>query len=169
MFSRVFHSSALARTLRKSSGTRFERASRASHAKEGTRRTIFLVSKRKNDSRGPSGAPRETPWGSSGTLLAVNLALLSPSWGLFGGFLAALGRLGLALGDACCPKISKLRSLGPLLDDFRPLGAQFAVEKLRNRAESLRNHDENMPAALCLQRRTPTRVRRSREANSILI
>ena len=35
------------------------------------------------------------------------------------------------------------------------------------KAEDLRNHAENLPAALCLQRRIPTRVRRSREANSI--
>ena len=99
--------------------------------------------------------------------MAVNLALLALSWALSGGFLAALGWLGLALGDAYCPKISKRRLLGPFLDDFRPLGAPFAVEKLRNRAESLRNHGENLPAATCLQRRIPTRVRRSREANSI--
>ena len=58
------------------------------------------VSEHKNDSRGPSGAPWEAPCGSTGTLLAANLALLAPSWVLFGGFLAALGWLGLALGDA---------------------------------------------------------------------
>ena len=99
--------------------------------------------------------------------MAANLALLAPSWGLFGGFLAALGWLGLALGDACCPQISKLRLFRPFLDNFRPLGSPFAVEKLRKRTESLRNHGENLPAATCPPRRNPSRVRRSREANSI--
>ena len=50
---------------------------------------------------------------------------------------------------------------------FRPLGSPFGVAKLRKHAESLREHGENLPAALCLPRRTPTRVRRSREASSI--
>ena len=102
--------------------------------------------------------PWEAPWGSSGTLLAANFALLARSWGLFGGFWASLGRLGLALGDASCPQISKLRLLGPLLHHFRQLGAPFGAEKLRKRAEKLRKHGEELPAAPRLQRRTPTTV-----------
>ena len=50
---------------------------------------------------------------------------------------------------------------------FRALGSPFAVAKLRKHAESLREHGENLPAAPRLPRRTPTRVRRSREASSI--
>ena len=50
---------------------------------------------------------------------------------------------------------------------FSSFSTPFGGENLRNSAENLRNPGENLPAAPCLQRRTPTRVRRSREASSI--
>ena len=53
---------------------------------------------RPNGPQGLSGAPRETSWGSPGTLLAANFAPLARSRALLGSFGAALGRSWPALG-----------------------------------------------------------------------
>ena len=67
----------------------------------------FRVSERQNGSRGLSGVPWKASWGSSGTLLAANFALLgalSRSWPLLGRSWAALGPhlepLGRVLGGS---------------------------------------------------------------------
>ena len=50
---------------------------------------------------------------------------------------------------------------------FSSIWAPFGYENQRNSDENLRNHCENLRPAPRIKRRIPTRVRRSREANSI--
>ena len=50
---------------------------------------------------------------------------------------------------------------------FSSIWAPFGYENQRNSDENLRNHGENLRPAPRIKRRIPTRVRRSREANSI--
>ena len=50
---------------------------------------------------------------------------------------------------------------------FSSIWAPFGYENQRNSAKNLRNHGENLRPAPRIKRRIPTRVRRSREANSI--
>ena len=58
----------------------------------------FRVSERQNGSRGLSGVPWKATWGSSGTLLAANFALLARSWALLAALGSLLGRSWALLG-----------------------------------------------------------------------
>ena len=82
----LFGISAIARTLRKSSENRLERASRASHAAEGSRRTLFLSFRAQR-------WPTRSLWG----VLGGSLGLL---WDPFG---RQLGPLGALLGVLWLP------------------------------------------------------------------
>ena len=117
---------------------RIERAFRATHATEGSRKTTSSVSKRQNGLRGLSGAPREASWGSSGTLLAANLTPLARPWALLGSFGAALGRSWLALGDASSRKFSKLRLPDRIFFDLGSVWARKPAKFCQKPAKSWR-------------------------------
>ena len=90
-----------------------------------------------------------------------------PPWRALGRSLAAWGPLLGALGSLLATLLLANSRNFVCQTGFSSFSAPFGGENLRNSAENLRNPGENLPAAPCLQRRTPTRVRRSREASSI--
>ena len=91
-----------------------------------------------------------------GALLGVFWRLMRRPW-----------RSWLGFARFCDPKSPKCRLLHKILVRISTVCSRKYAESLRKHAENLRNHDENLPAAPRLQRRIPTRVRRSREASSI--
>ena len=101
-------------------------------------------------------APFWRPLVPLGALLGVFWYLMRRPWRSWLGF------------ARCCDPISpKFQLMHQILVRISTVCSRKYAESLRKHAENLRNHDENLPAAPRLQRRIPTRVRRSREASSI--
>ena len=104
----------------------------------------------------PPGAPLALSWQPTG----------SP-WRAFGPSLGALGPLLGALG-ALLATLLHANSLNFVCwSRFSSIWAPSGHESLRKAGKNLRNQCENLTPAPRIKRRIPTRVRRSREANSI--
>ena len=104
----------------------------------------------------PPGAPLALSWPPTG-----------PSWRALGPSLGALGPLLGALG-ALLATLLHANSLNFVCwSRFSSIWAPSGHENLRKAAKNLRNQCENLRPAPRIKRRIPTRVRRSREANSI--
>ena len=118
------------------------------------------MSKRRNGLRGVSGAPQKASCGSSGTLLAANWSPLAPPWAL-------LGASGTLLVRSWRRFFSKIPETSPGGSDFPGFQLRLVTKTCEIQPKACENHCENLPAAPRLERRIPTRVRRSREASSI--
>ena len=161
MFLQVFCISAFARTLRKSSEHRFERAFRASHATGGSRKTISSV----------FGTPKWSPRSLQGALGSLLGFLWDPpgrQLDPLGALLGALWRLGGRSWALLATLLLANSRNFVCWTGFYSIWNPFGSENLRNSIENLRNPSENFATAPRIKRRNPTRVRRSREANSIL-
>ena len=120
------------------------------------------------------GAPKSSPrslWGASGGLLGLLWhppgrqlrplgALLGAPWELRGRSWALLARSWRRFFSQLC----KFSSAGLGLARF---GLHFEAKTCEILPRACENHYESLPAAPRLERRIPTRVRRSREASSI--
>ena len=104
----------------------------------------------------PPGAPLALSWPPTG-----------PSWRALGHSLGALGPLLGALG-ALLATLLHANSLNFVCwSRFSSIWAPSGHENLLKAAKIMRNRCENLRPAPRIKRRIPTRVRRSREANSI--
>ena len=154
------------RALRKSIENHIECAFRATHATESFRMTTFSVVEAPKWSprclRGASEGLLWLLWDPPGSQLDPLGAPLGPPWEL-------RGRSWTLLVRPWRRFLSQIPETSPGGSVFPPFQLRLVRKTCEIQPKACENQCENLPAAPRLQRRIPTRVRRSREANSIII